>query len=128
MKIRIFVTLMCLSVLFAAGCTKQPAPPKTTFSNVCLVFEPELGRIRLPNVTDHKFKAKLKMRNGDFFSVLDVTVEDKGADREFGFTVMHRIGDEEKGLADIVKYSELPKRYLQVGKWTVWVEREDQLP
>jgi len=124
---RIFVALMCLSVLFAAGCTKQTAPPKTTFSNVCLVFEPELGRIRLPNVTDHKFKAKLEIRNDDFFSVLDVTVEDKGADREFGFTVMHSIGGEEKGLANIVKYSELPKRYLQVGKWTAWVKREDQL-
>ena len=124
---RVFVTLTCLSVLFAVGCTCPSVPPKTAFSNVYLVFEPQLGRIRLPNVTDHKFMAKLKMRNDDFFSVLDVTVKDKGDDREFGFTVMHRIGDEEKGLADIVKYSELPKKYLQVGKWTVWVKREDQL-
>ena len=125
---RVFVTLTCLSVLFAVGCTCPFVPSKTAFSNVYLVFEPQLGRIRLPNVTDHKFRAKLKvMRSDDFFSVLDVTVKDKGTDREFAFTVMHRIGDEEKGLADIVKYSELPKKYLQVGKWTVWVKREDQL-
>ena len=58
--------------------------------------------------------------------MLDVTVEDKGADREFGLTVMYSIGGKQKGLAQKVTYSDLPMKYLEAGKWTVWVQREAQ--
>ncbi len=79
----------------------------------------------MPNSTDHKFQAELKvMGSDDFFNVLDVSVDDKQGDREFAFTVMHRIGDKEEGLANIVKYSDLPVKYLEAGKWTVWIRRE----
>ena len=126
MRSHILSTSACLLALLV-GCTKAPRPTATTFSDVCVAVEPGLGRVRLPNVTDHKYNAELKVAGGDFFSVLDVTVEDKGDDREFGFTVMHSIGGEQKGFSEIVRYSELPKKYLQVDKWTVWVKREDQL-
>ena len=126
----IVLILIGIGYIYVDMPAKSPDGNKTSipvFSNVSIVVEPGLGRIRLPNVTDHKFIAKLKAMKGDFFTVLDVTVENKGNDREFGFTVMHSIGGEEKGLSKIVRYSELPQKYLQAGKWTVWVKREDQL-
>ena len=102
-----------------------------TFSNVCIAVEPELGQIRLPNATDPKFRAELKAKNGDTITITDVTVKDKGADREFVFNLIYDFG---KGLTQIktlrvsTKYSELPVKYdyLQPGKWTLWVKREYQ--
>mgnify|MGYP000960440821 FL=1 len=113
------------------GGNGRNAQAVNTFSNVCIAVEPELGQIRLPNATDPKFRAELKAENGDTITIADVIVKDNGADREFVFDLIYDFG---KGLTQIktlrvsTKYSELPVKYdyLQPGKWTLWVKREDQ--
>ena len=97
------------------------------FTDAYVVVEPKLGRVRLPNATNGTFKSSLKAENGDFFKVSGVTVKGKGHDREYSFTVMHSIAGKEEGISQSVKLSELPMKWEEVGDWTVWVKRGDQL-
>lgn len=100
-------------------------------SNVYVVIEPKLGRIRLNN-TDPNAKlayATLMTSGGGFFKVSDISIKNKGTDREFIFKITYML--EKKAGSEVnqtvaVKYSELPKQCLQAGKWTIWVKREDQ--
>ncbi len=100
-------------------------------SDVYVVIEPKLGRIRLNNTVPNTklADATLRTSDGGFFKVSDISVKNKDANREFTFKLVYNLKKKPGQLNQTiaVKYSELPKKCLQAGKWSIWVKRGNQL-